>query len=299
MPERMIFTKNKKIYLAILSIAILAGIIFFWNNIADFYAKFLLKLPEIEKSINGQIFQEAQKRVSTPPPLKSDENAAQSFLTRSGVIRFTNIEREKAGLPLLKENIKLDSSAEVKAKDMNARQYFAHESPTGEGVADLAKNAGYDYIEIGENLALGNFENDQKLVDAWMSSPGHRANILNSKYQEIGVSVVKGTYDGRSTWFAVQHFGFPLSACQEPNQTIKSEIALNENQIQQMQTNLDSLKNEIEDMPSRPREPYNQKVEEYNNLISQYNNLIVATKSLIKQYNSEIQAFNNCASGTQ
>lgn len=293
----MIFTNNKKIYFILLLIVVLVGIVFFWNNIADFYSKFLLKLPEIEKSINGQIFQESQKRVSTPPPLKSDENAVQSFLTRAGVIKFTNIEREKAGLPLLKENIKLNSSAEVKAKDMNARQYFAHESPTGEGVADLAKNAGYDYIEIGENLALGNFKNDQALIEAWMNSPGHRENILNSQYQEIGVSVIRGTYEGRNTWFAVQHFGFPLSACQQPSQTIKTEINLNQAKIQQMQANLDFLKNEIENMPSRPREPYNQKVEEYNNLISQYNNLVVATKSLIKQYNNEIQAFNNCAGG--
>ena len=293
----MTFTNAKKVYLAILSITILAGIIFFWNNIAVFYSKILLKLPSIERSVSEQIFPEVQKKISEPPPLRSSENEIQSFLTRSGVIKFTNIERKKAGLPQLAENVKLDSSAEVKAKDMNVRQYFAHESPSGAGVADLAKEVNYDYIEIGENLALGNFKDDQALVDAWMNSPGHRANILNSQYQEIGVSVIKGTFEGKSVWLAVQHFGFPLSACQKPDQTIKSKIALNENQIQQMQANLDFLKAEIENMPSRPREPYNQKIEEYNNLISQYNNLVITTKSLIKQYNNEIQTFNNCASG--
>jgi uncharacterized protein YkwD len=295
----MTFTNNKKIYFVFLLIAVLVGIVFFWNNIADFYAKFLLKLPEIEKNINAQMFQEIQKKVSEPPPLKSDEEAAQSFLTRAGVIKFTNIEREKAGLPRLKENLKLDSSADKKANDMLVKQYFAHESPSGVGVADLAKEANYDYIEIGENLALGNFKDDQTLVEAWMNSPGHRANILNSQYQEIGVAVIRGKFEGKNTWFAVQHFGFPLSSCQQPSQTLKAKINLNQTQIQQIQANLDFLKNEIENMPLKPRELYNEKIDEYNNLVSQYNSLAIETKSLIKQYNNEIQIFNDCASGVK
>ncbi len=289
----------KKFWLAFIFIfiVILGGVLFFWGDILNFYSKLSLKLPDIERNINNRIAQEIQKQVSTPQPLRSSKEEAHSFLTRSGVIIFTNIEREKFGLPPLKENAKLDSSADIKAKDMLNKQYFAHESPSGVGVADLAKTAGYDFIGIGENLALGNFKDDQTLVQAWMDSPGHRANILNSQYQEIGVSVVKGTFEGRSTWFAVQHFGFPLSACLQPNQNLKTEIDSNQSQIQQLQANLDSLKNEIQNIRPKPRAVYNQKIKEYSNFVFQYNNLVIETKTLINQYNNEVQAFNSCANG--
>jgi uncharacterized protein YkwD len=286
----------KKLWLAFILMVILGGVLFFWGNILNFYAKLSLKLPDIERSINYRIVQEIEKQVSTPPPLRSSKEEAQSFLTRPGVIIFTNIEREKFGLPPLKENAKLDSSADIKAKDMLNKQYFAHESPSSIGVVDLAKTVGYDFIEIGENLALGNFKDDQTLVQAWMDSPGHRANILNPQHQEIGVSVVRGTFEGKITWFAVQHFGFPLSACLQPSQNLKTEIDLNQSQIQKLQANLDSLKNEIQNMRPKPRAVYNQKIEEYDNLVSRYNSLVAETKVLINQYNNEVQGFNSCVS---
>jgi uncharacterized protein YkwD len=93
---------------------------------------------------------------------------------------------------------------------MFENQYFAHESPTGEKVSDLAKKFGYDFLLIGENLAMGNFSSDEDLVLAWMESPGHRENILNEKYQEIGVAVKKGIFEGKEVWIAVQHFGLPF-----------------------------------------------------------------------------------------
>jgi len=107
-------------------------------------------------------------------------------LTVKGVIDNTNKQRALNGdLPVLKENFKLNFSAEKKLQDMFVKQYFEHNSPEGIGVGDLGLQAGYEYIIIGENLALGNFKDDASLVDAWMASPGHRANILNKKYTEI------------------------------------------------------------------------------------------------------------------
>src|SRR6185369_15716694 len=118
-----------------------------------------------------------------------------------------------SGLPALKENALLDKAAKKKLDDMFAQQYFEHINPQGKGPSDLAKSVGYDYIAIGENLALGNFKNDAELVQAWMDSPGHRANILNKQYTEIGVAVGQGTYEGKKTWLAVQEFGRPTSSC--------------------------------------------------------------------------------------
>ena len=120
-----------------------------------------------------------------------------TVLSQNDVIDLTNKARATYGsLPALKENSKLDFSAEKKLQDMFMKQYFEHVSPSGIGVGDLANQISYEYIVIGENLALGNFKDDQALVDAWMASPAHRANILNKHYTEIGVAVGKGTFEG-------------------------------------------------------------------------------------------------------
>jgi uncharacterized protein YkwD len=288
--------KLVKILIVILA-AVGIVILFFYSqkDLAGFYSKISLNLPQIEKGISNLV-QEAGKQILTPPPLKAEKEALNAFLTQAGVIRLTNTERAKAGLSALKESQLLDASAAAKVSDMFKNQYFAHISPSGLGVGDLAENEGYDYLVIGENLALGNFENDQVLIQAWMDSPGHRANILNANYQEIGVSVQKGTYEGKTTWIAVQHFGKPLSACPQPNEAKKAAIENNQKQITELQNTLDLLNIELQTM-SRHDKAYNEKVNEYNNLVSQYNNLLAETKELVAEYNKQVKALNSCASG--
>jgi len=286
----------KKFWIVVVLIVIFGGLFFFRDNILDFYSRLSLKLPEIEKGVGDLVTEEIGKQILTPPPLKSLNEEFQSSLTREGVIEWTNNQREKYGLSPLKENSELDASATIKAEDMFKNQYFAHESLSGVGVGDLAKDVGYEFIAIGENLALGNFKNDEALVQAWMDSPGHRENILNEKYTEIGVAVMKGKYEGRITWMAVQHFGFPLSACSEPDQSLKSEIDKNQNQVHELESTLENLKSEIQNIRPRQRTIYLQKIEQYNNLVSQYNNLINETKILIDEYNAEVKTFNICAS---
>lgn len=273
-------------------IIILGGVIFFWNDILYFYKN--LSLPKIEEKVGNLITQEIEKQVSTPPPLRAEKENPQSFLTQTGVVQWTNTQRAKYGLPPLKENTKLDASAEIKAQDMLKNQYFAHESPTGARITDLVASVGYDFIAIGENLALGNFKDDETLVQAWMDSPGHRANILNNKYQEIGVAVVKGSFQGEITWLAVQHFGMPFSACPQPDETLKAKIGSNNQEIQTIQVDLENLKIEIQGIRSRDRALYNQKIEQYNNLVSQYNNLVAETEVLINKYNAQVKASNDC-----
>ncbi|MBI2506980.1 MAG: CAP domain-containing protein, partial [Candidatus Colwellbacteria bacterium] len=151
-----------------------------------------------------------EKKVSAPPPLRAEPKEELpttqpvSTLTRSGIILETNLQRQQNGSGFLAENSTLDATAAEKANDMCAKQYFAHVSPSGIGAAELADSFGYDYISIGENLALGPFASDAALVEAWMGSPGHRANILNSRFTEIGVGVTKCIFEGSSVWLAVQ-----------------------------------------------------------------------------------------------
>lgn len=274
---------------SILLIIVGAVFLFFRDSIFE-------GLPEVKRE-GLAVVKEAREQISAPPPLIVEVRLPESFLTPEGIVRWTNIQRANNGLPFLKENPKLNSSALAKVEDMLAKQYFAHISPSGQGVGDLAKQAGYEFIAIGENLALGDFENDEELVRAWMDSPGHRENILNPQYQEIGVAVLQGEFGGRKTWLSVQHFARPLSACPKPSETLIAEISENQSKIEQMYFELSALQEEINQQKLRHDPEYNQKVEQYNLLVSEYNALIDETKMLIEQYNSQVRLFNACAQG--
>ncbi|MDP3997281.1 MAG: CAP domain-containing protein, partial [bacterium] len=153
-----------------------------------------------------------QKEILAPPPLRLpfSENAGQ--LTSAGILRATNLHRGENNVAALTANTVLDKAAQAKLADMFAKQYFEHVSPDGAGPGDVVENAGYQFIRVGENLALGNFADDTELVQAWMDSPGHRANILYSGFSQIGIATTRGTYEGQQVWIAVQEFGLPLSA---------------------------------------------------------------------------------------
>ncbi len=238
-----------------------------------------------------------EKTVVTPGPLRVAppiKTALLSDLTVRGVVEYTNGARSlNGGLPALIGNETLNRNAQIKLDDMFAKQYFEHVSPTGVGPGDIAKAVGYAYVIVGENLALGDFGSDEKLVTAWMNSPGHRANILNRFYQEIGVAVGKGMYDGRETWLAVQSFGMPLSSCPSIDAQLKMQIDSNNAQIASLRAQLDVKKALIDSTPTSDPS-YNTYVGEFNALIPEYNNLVESNKAIILTYNAQIQAYNNC-----
>lgn len=277
----------------------IAGFFFFWNQVVNLYTKLYLKLPEFQKGVGDFVMQEIEKQISTPPPLRAPEEVPEAFLSKTGVIKWTNNQRTKYGLPPLKENLKLDNSAQSKVEDMFKNQYFGHVSPSGTEIGDLADRVGYEFLSIGENLALGNFENDEVLIQAWMDSPGHRENILNKNYTEIGVAVIKGTFEGKTTWLAVQHFALPTSVCPKPDGKIKTGIETDRDRLKELETRLEELLVEIQDMKSRRDPNYNQKIEEYNTLVVQHNNLIGEIKNLIDKYNTQVNLFNNCLTTSQ
>lgn len=292
---------NMKLKILILAIVLAVGL-YFRADILKMYPVIYQKIFEIEKaSVPGfEKFKEdiaaIDSRIFMPPPLRSALEAPSSYLTHQGTITETNNQRLANNLPALQENTKLNEAAKAKAQDMFKNQYFEHISPTGRGPADLAKSAGYDYLIIGENLALGNFENDKKLVEAWMASPGHRANILNDKYTQIGVAVEKGIYEGRTVWMAVQEFGRPASACPAIDAALKIKIDNYNSQIDQMAKIIEVKRAELENMVVTRKNisDYNAKVDEFNDLIKQYNILVAEAKVAVADYNNEVRAFNEC-----
>lgn len=278
--------------LIILTIS-LGILLFLRDDLLDIYFELSLQIPQFKEEI-GDLIQETEKQILTPPPLKIQKENPESFLTHSGVIEWTNIQRQRYGLPKLLENEKLNTSAELKIRDMFKKQYFAHNSPSGLGVGDLVKKAGYEFIIIGENLALGDFEDDEILVQSWMDSLGHRENISNSKYQEIGAAVLRDSFEGRVVWMAVQHFGLPLSACPQPNQLLEVEIKLNQNKIDELHQDLITLNKKIKSTRPKRGALYKELIEQYNALIFQYNELVEQTEFLINQYNKQVSLFNEC-----
>ncbi len=202
------------------------------------------------KTTLPQITQEPVKEI-TPGPLEvkpkpqDPQNPSvvtpPTGITRASIIYWTNVQRKNNGnLPPLKENSVLNTTATGKTTDLFEKSYFEHTSPTGVTVASQVNEAGYQYIMIGENLALGNFASGQAIVEAWMNSPGHRANILNDRYSEIGVGIKQGTYQGRTVWIATQHFGLPKNACPAVNEGLKASITTHQAQMEQLKDAVDA-----------------------------------------------------------
>lgn len=123
------------------------------------------------------------------------------------VISQTNEERGKNGLLPLKINENLSQAAKLKALYMFDKSFWAHVAPDGTTPWKFILQSGYRYLYAGENLAK-DFGYSGDVVGAWMNSKtGHRENILNNNYTDIGVAVVNGTLSGFETTLVVQMFG--------------------------------------------------------------------------------------------
>ncbi|GEM_PF-5714957 len=163
------------------------------------------------------------KRVSHDVVVKASapEDPTLSAMKRS-IIDLTNAERQQRGLAALRFNIFLAESAQAHTDDMQQRDYMAHESPEGTTAVDRVKVAGYldefnrcqcsSSYTVGENLAKGQVT-AAEVVQGWMDSPGHRKNILNPDFTEIGIGITKfdalknsGNFDPAS-YFWGQNFG--------------------------------------------------------------------------------------------
>ncbi len=105
------------------------------------------------------------------------------------VVRLVNVERAKAGLSPLTIDWELARVAKYKSQDMHDKNYFSHTSPTYGSPFDMMKSFGISYKSAGENIAKGQ-KTAAQVVNAWMNSSGHRANIMSTSYTHIGVGYV-------------------------------------------------------------------------------------------------------------
>lgn len=138
-----------------------------------------------------------------------------SNIDQKRLIELTNQERAKQGLPQVRENEALDKAAALKAQNMFSENYWAHFAPSGKTPWDFILGSGYRFTYAGENLAK-NFYESSDVVSAWMASQTHRDNLLNSKYEDIGIAVVDGVLNGQKTTLIVQMFGTVQGIASQP-----------------------------------------------------------------------------------
>ena len=133
----------------------------------------------------------------------SNDNVTGEFAAfQKEVVRLVNVERQKQGLGKLSLNAKLSNVATLKSQDMINKNYFDHTSPTYGSPFDMMKQFNISYKTAGENIAKGQ-KTPAEVVKAWMNSQGHRENILNKNYTEIGIGVAK---DANGTLYWTQMF---------------------------------------------------------------------------------------------
>ncbi|MDP4038479.1 MAG: CAP domain-containing protein [bacterium] len=147
-------------------------------------------------------------------------------IDENSLTKLTNNERAKAGIAPLNINTTLSKAAKAKATDMLAKNYWSHYSPEGSSPWNFFQKSGYKYNFAGENLAR-NFSTSSGVMSGWMTSSGHKANILNPKYTDIGMAVVNGKMDGKDITLVVAFYGQPQGA---ENIATAASIGTNEQQ---------------------------------------------------------------------
>ncbi len=304
-----------------LGLILLAGLVYLGWWFYNYQVKEVLK----EKPL--PTFQEIEKKIITPEPLTGPRRETRaSELKPELILRWTNFHRQENNVSELSQNTLLDNAATAKVNDMFEKQYFDHIGPDGLDASHWVQEAGYQYIVIGENLALGDFQNEKELVDAWMASEGHRENILKPAFTEIGVAAKLGNFQGRQTFLAVQMFGAPASLCKTPDKSLEKAIRNKKAQYESLgeiaeeikklikesnelmkkgnekvkQGNQAETKEEAEELwaegkalQEQAREKFDE-AKELQKELEDAEDLYEEIKTLTNKYNQQIEEYNDC-----
>lgn len=148
-------------------------------------------------------------------PINAKKVEAASF-DQTNLYSLTNSERQVAGLSSLTSNSQLEAAALAKARDMLARDYWAHYTPDGRAPWEFIKSNKYGYKSAGENLAM-DFTTADGVIQGWLASPSHRANLMAEQFSEIGIAVVDGKLQGRQTTLVVAFYAKPKKSAAPKN----------------------------------------------------------------------------------
>ena len=153
--------------------------------------------------IPGNGTSKPENKPSTPDneTSKPDTNVSTQTQFENRVLELVNVERQKAGLNALQMDESVRNVARLKSEDMRVNKYFDHTSPTYGSPFDMLKKFGISYKSAGENIAQG-YSTPESVVNGWMNSSGHRANILNASFTHMGVG-----YDANGHYWTQMFIG--------------------------------------------------------------------------------------------
>src|SRR3954471_16622811 len=155
--------------------------------------------PAADRPLTGLI--SASREDVTAADISDSPNAP----VQQQVLALINQNRRRYGCDSLSLDRRLIDAANEHAADMARRDYFAHESPNGDGPGDRVSDAGYNWRRYGENIARG-VDSAYEVVDGWMHSPEHRHNILDCRLDQMGIGLAIA---GDRTPYWVQDFATP------------------------------------------------------------------------------------------
>ena len=159
--------------------------------------------PENKPSTPDNETSKPENKPSTPDneTSKPDTNVSTQTQFENRVLELVNVERQKAGLNALQMDESVRNVARLKSEDMRVNKYFDHTSPTYGSPFDMLKKFGVSYKSAGENIAQG-YSTPEAVVNGWMNSSGHRANILNASFTHMGVG-----YDANGHYWTQMFIG--------------------------------------------------------------------------------------------
>ena len=173
-----------------------------WMQVAGQVLGAILQQQQAQRPTSRPVERRAPERSPAPRERRPVESTARtprssSVISAAAILDEMNAHRRRYGLAPLSLNGKLNLAASDRVRDMFEQGYFDHVSPDGTQPFVWARHRGYRYATIGENLAEGQ-RSAREVVSGWMNSPGHRANILGSSFEDCGLAIAQGSPTGRS-----------------------------------------------------------------------------------------------------
>jgi uncharacterized protein YkwD len=147
-------------------------------------------------AILAAVFVHPAQATSAPEPASRHSLQGISDITADSILAGMNEYRAKHLLEPLRSELRLTSAAEDRMRDMEDLGYWGHQSPEGRSPFFWVRYRSYRFTMVGENLARG-YETASVLMDSWMDSPGHRDNILEVQYRDVGIAIIDGATTGR------------------------------------------------------------------------------------------------------
>lgn len=157
------------------------------------------EVPETPEKPESPNVPETPETPETPVVPETPEVESNASEYEMKVLELVNAERAKYGLAALTWDNKLADVARAHSRDMAERNFFSHNNPDGKTPFDRIKAAGINYSSAGENIAAGQ-KTPEEVVEAWMNSEGHRANILNASFKKLGVGYVTSNQGYKTYW---------------------------------------------------------------------------------------------------